>query len=1152
MKDFVHLHVHTDYSLLDGAASIKKLVARAKELGQTALAITDHGNMFGVLRFWQECKDKDIKPLIGCEFYVAPEGRTIRKGTENGNRYYHLILIAKDETGYRNLMKLSSISYIEGMYYKPRIDFEVLKKHHQGLVCLTACLAGELPVLLLEKKEAQAQQFIADYKALFGEDSFYIEVQDHGIEEQKTVAKLLIDIAQKTNTPMVVTNDIHYTEKQDYISHDILLCVGTQRKRNEQNRLRYYGQEFYLKDGDQMAELFPSHPEMLSNTVKIAQMCNVEIPQPGPILPIYEIPPEFKTKEDYFRYLVFKGLEKRYGEITAVIKERAEFELSTIISMDFVGYFLIVWDFIKWAKEHEIPVGPGRGSGAGSIVAYAIEITDIDPIRFNLLFERFLNPERVSMPDFDVDFCNEGREEVIEYVQKKYGEERVAQIITFGTMKPKAALKDVGRVLEVPLSDVNKITKQIPNNPKVHLKDAFTVNQKIQGSGLLSDLRDDPQFKELFDISFKLENTNRNSSLHASGLVIGREPLTEYVPLYKDAKTQKIATQFTMDIIEPCGLVKMDFLGLKTLTLIKYAEKLIQKRGGQFANFKVNKVSETDEATYKMLGEGKSAGVFQFESQGMQNILKQVKPNRLEDLIALNALYRPGPMGYIPQFVESKFDNSKIKYPHECLKEILEETYGVIVYQEQVMQVAQKIAGYSLGKADMLRRAMGKKKIDVMKAEKESFVKGALENGFSADKADEIFEILIPFAGYGFNKSHAAAYSLVAYHTAYLKANFPSEFIAANLTNEINSTDKLPQYINEGRAMGLTIDPPDVNRSDKLFTVVDGKIVYGLMGIKGLGEAAAEEIINERNKNGHYSDFMDFLDRVNLSTVTKRALEALVQTGSFDNLGDGETRYNRATLEANMERVVEYVVNKKKDSTDGQMSLFDETEEKIYLDFAFEKQEDLPQLEKLRIEKELIGFYISGHPLDTYKKAIERSSTFSLQNIDLAQKEKSYTIIAMIRSIRALQTKTGRWMAFGAIEDYNGVIDLTIFSDVWERDKDKLVPESIWGFVGKIDFSRETPSLVVSEIVHPDSLQEKSYREIHIELMPNFTNESQLAGLKDILFDQSSGNCSVIFHLALGTHHYLVRTNNQLSVPSSDDFISQLESIPLIDSVWKE
>lgn len=1146
MQDFVHLHVHTDFSLLDGASSYSTMISKAKQLGQKSLAITDHGNMFGVLNFYLKCREEGIKPIIGCEFYVAPGDRGERGESQFNVRYYHLILLAKNEKGYENLRVLSSRSYTEGMYYKPRIDESLLREYSEGLICLSACLAGQLPVLLRAGKTEEAEEVARRYQKIFGDGNFYIELQDHGIEEQKRVAPLLIALARRLGIPMVVTNDSHYAERKDHIAQDILLCVGTKKTRNDPNRMRFEGSEFYLKTADEMAALFPDYPEMISNTVRIADQCNLTIPQPGPLLPVYDIPSGFESKDVYLRHIVQEGLKSRYDEITEEIQKRADFELNVIINMDFVGYFLIVWDFIAWAKKSDIPVGPGRGSGAGSIVAYAMHITDIDPLRYGLLFERFLNPERISMPDFDIDFCYERRQEVIEYVREKYGDDRVASIITFGTLKPKAAIKDVARVLEIPLPDVNKLTKLIPNDPKTKMIDAFVVNPKILGSGQLAPFKDDPLYTELFELATALEGSNRNTSLHAAGVVIGKTKLTDYVPLYKDSKTGKTATQFTMDLIERCGLVKMDFLGLKTLTLIRRTSNLIRKHGGEYSDFIIDSICETDPATFKMLGEGKSAAVFQFESPGMQNILKRAKPDKIEDLIALNALYRPGPIANIDSFIDSKFDPSKIKYPDPCLKDILEETYGVIVYQEQVMQVAQRIGGYSLGQADMLRRAMGNKEQEVMNKEKSIFIERAHKKGFSDAVSGRIFDILIPFADYGFNKSHAAAYSVLAYQTAWLKANFPAEFIAANLTNEISSGDKLPEYIAEGHSMGLEIDPPDVNRSDSYFTVVEGRIVYGLLGIKGLGELAAEMIMHEREENGPFTSCMNFLERVDLRTVNKRALEALIQTGSFDKLGQF-----RSTLLMNLERAVEYATSLKNSTRFGQVSLFEDTGVQEFAEFVFEDLPDWPKQEKLRLEKELLGFYISGHPLDEYRKAFEHATTLNIRFLERAQPEKVYTLVGMITTVRPQQTRKGKWMGFGSFEDFNGSIGLTFFPKIWEIYRERALPDTIWGFTGKIDFSREVPSFLVDSLINPNELEENSIREIHIEIDPLVHDEPNIIKLRDFLFE-SSGNCSVYLHMETPQRPFVIQAANQIQVASDDDFLTRIKDIPCVLQAWKE
>jgi len=1142
MTDFVHLHVHSDYSLLDGAASIKSLISKAKALGMKHLALTDHGNMFGVLKFFKECKAAEIKPIIGSEFYMTPGSRFDKKGSETGNKYYHIVLLATNETGYRNLMKLSSLSYTEGFYYKPRIDEELLVRYHEGLIGLSACLGGEIPSLLLEGKAEEAIQRARRFRDILGDDNFYLELQDHGLPEQKRVNPLLIELSKRTGIPLVVTNDIHYLDKEDSVAQDILLCISTNKKRNELTRMRFETSEFYLKSGDEMAALFPDCPEAILNTVRIAERCHTTIPLPGPMLPDFELPPPFTNGADYIRHLTYEGLKKRYPEITEEIKKRADYELDIIIKMDFVGYFLIVADFINWAKEHDIPVGPGRGSGAGSIVAYAMRITDIDPLKYNLLFERFLNPERVSMPDFDVDFCFERRGEVIDYVTQKYGRERVGQIITFGTLKAKAVIKDVARALDIPLEESNRIAKLIPEDPKMTLAKAFEQEPE------LAKLAEDPRYQELFAIARRLENKNRHSSLHAAGIVIGKTELTDYVPLYRDAKTGTVATQFTMDQIEECGLVKMDFLGLKTLTLIKNTENLIRKRGGEYANFDANSVSETDPATYKLLGEGQSTCVFQFESSGMQSILKQAKPNKIEDLIALNALYRPGPMAYIPQFVDSKWGRRPIEYPDPCLEPILKETYGVIVYQEQVMQVAQIIGGYSLGQADLLRRAMGKKKADVMVKEKARFIEGAKKKGFSEADADRIFEILVPFAGYGFNKSHAAAYSVVAYRTAYLKANFPAEFMAANLTNEITSTDKLPEYIDESRRMGLTIEPPDINRSEKYFTVVEGKIIYGLLGIKGLGDAAADEIVNQRSLGGPYKTFMDFLERVDIKTVGKKVIELLIKTGAFDALGQ-----SRPTLLANLERAVEYAQNKKDDKKFGQSSLFEDSGEKDYPDFEFESASDWDKQEQLAIEKELIGFYFSGHPMDDYRQTWERSVSLDLAHPERSSPDKEYVILGQIKSLRPFQTKNGKWMGFSSLADFKGQIDLTFFPEVWEKYRDQLHIDEIIALKGKVDRSRgEKVSFIVNELLDIQNLTEKSYREIHIRLKSDAAEkEENLYPLRDHLFEHS-GSCSVFIHVPVPGGESVVRTATQITSSSDQWALESIGMLPGVAEVWRE
>ncbi|MDR1108081.1 MAG: DNA polymerase III subunit alpha, partial [Spirochaetaceae bacterium] len=878
--------------------------------------------------------------------------------------------------------------------------------------------------------------------------------------------------------------------------------------------------------------------------------------------------PGYASADDYIRALTFTGLEERYPGSPPEIRQRAEYELDVIIKMGFTGYFLIVWDFINWAKEHDIPVGPGRGSGAGSIVAYSLRITDIDPLKYNLLFERFLNPERVSMPDFDVDFCYERRGEVIEYVTQKYGVNRVAQIITFGTLKARAAIKDVARALDISLDESEMIANLIPKDPKMTLAKALEEEPKLR------ELAQDPRYQELFVMARKLEGKNRNSSLHAAGIVIGKTDLTDYVPLYWDPKTNGVASQFTMDQIEDCGLVKMDFLGLKTLTLIRHSEELIRLRGGEYAHFNIASIPEDDQAVFTMLGAGKSAGVFQFESPGMQKVLKKARPTSIEDLIALNALYRPGPMDNIDQFVDSKWGRQNIKYPDPCLEGILKETYGVIVYQEQVMQVAQTIAGFTLGQADILRRAMGKKKLEVMKEEKAKFIAGAKGRGFSEKDADRIFEILVPFAGYGFNKSHSAAYAILAYQTAYLKANFPAEFMAANLSNEITSVDKLPEYIDETRRMGLSLDPPDINRSGPYFTVVDGRIVYGFLGIKGLGDASAEEIVNCR-KEGPYRDFMDFLDRVNIKTVGKKVVELLIKTGAFDGFG-----LSRSVLAGNLEQAVEYAQSKKEDKKYGQSSLFEDSGEKEYPDFDFKPFPEWERTESLSIEKELIGFYFSGHPLDDYRDAWLQEVT-----LNLAHPEKSpdgtYTLIGIVKTLRPQMTKKGVEMGFATLMDYNGEIELVFFPKEWPAYKDKIHVDEPIAVRGRIDRSgerkRERPGLLVSSLpdlekilksarrkekpaepqnepARPEAKQPEGpvFREVHIRLSPlPEAEESALYPLRDYLFE-NPGPCSVFLHVPGPAGETVIRTATQISAAADPVHLKALTACAAVTEAWPE
>ncbi len=1210
VSNFVHLHVHSDYSLLDSCAKLDDLVAKAKRLNMKALALTDHGNMFGALNFEKLCHVNGINPIVGEEFYVA-YGSHLEKndvpysksGEEGGKHahYFHLILLCENQTGYKNMSWLSSIAFTEGLYYgKPRIDFELLEKYHEGLICCSACIAGELPQLLLANKDDEAKELALKYKNLFGKDHYYIELQDHGIPEQKIVNEKLIKMAHELDIPLIVTNDIHYIEKEDAEAQDALRCIGFKQLLDEPHaKMGVEGRdEFYFKTEEEMRLLFPELPEAYENTVKIANMCDLTIHQYKTqelkgCLPRFELPKEFqrhedytKNQDDYMRHIVEKGLRMRYPEITPEIRERAEYELGVIFQMGFSGYFLIVWEFINWSKstydnvnnrpKPYIPIGPGRGSGAGSLVAYCMTITDIDPFRFKLIFERFLNPERVSMPDFDVDMDFDYRQDIIQHTRDLYGDPQVGHIVTFGTLKPKNCIADVGRVLGIPIPEVNMLKSKVSENLKTKLKNCFEPpNEKFPDGGQLAEFRHDPRYERLFDIAFKLENCKRNTGLHASGMVIGLTALPDWAPVFKDSKTGEVGVQYTMDIIEPCGLVKFDYLGLKTLSLIRYAEEIINrhKKPGE-PDFDCSKVSETDKKTFDLFKRGDSVAVFQFESPGMQKILKQFQPEKLEDLVALNALYRPGPMDYIPNYIDGKWKPETIHYPDPCLKGVLEETYGVMVYQEQIMQVSQKIAGFSLGGADMLRRAMGKKKPEVMMGKKKEFVEGAVKQGFEAKHAEDIFEIMIPFAGYGFNKSHAAAYSVLAYRTGWLKANYPAEFMAANLRNEINTTDGLPAYIAESRKMGIKVLAPDVNKSDVYFDVVNGEIVFGLKGVKGIGEGVATAIVEERTENGPFKDFMDFLmrmmnrhDKAGKLCVNKKAVEILIKVGGFDKLDK-----NRPTLLANLEAAFTHAEKVVLGAGDSELDLFADTDEKTVSDFVFQELPDISKIEKLNMEKELIGIFISGHPLDDYESAFAKANLNSLNIVQISQSEKAekkrlqesgvnlwkaktadkkYTAVGMVESVREITTKTGKKMAFAKVKDFNGEFDLTFFEHPWLELKDQIQVEKVYAFIGSVDSNpnRDGTSFIVDSIEDPDKLQESALSEIHIQLDPNIQNDKNLFDLKEFFYG-NQGACAIYLHIDSGDDTYTIKLSSQVTAPQTKEYQTQLKTLPLVKNVW--
>lgn len=1168
MSGFVHLHNHTDFSLLDGAGSIPKYIAKAKELGMTSLAITDHGNMFGANKFYKACKSAGIKPIIGCEFYIAPGSHTARESVEGKPRAYHLLLLAMDEKGYHNLMELNSISYVEGFYYKPRIDHELIEQHQEGLLCLSACLGGEIASALRDNRYEEARKTALWYASVFDGGRYYLELQDHGLPEQKTVNQGLLRLSQETGIPLVATNDIHYIEKSDANAHDILLCIGTAQKKNDTERMRFPSAEFYMKSAEEMATLFSWCPDAVENTVRIAEKCNLEIHFPGPRLPRFQVPEGF-TDDSYLRHLSHEGLAHRYTEVTPDLVKRLDYELDVIIQMGFQGYFLIVRDYIYWAKQRNIPVGPGRGSGAGSLVAYCTEITDVDPIKYNLLFERFLNPERKTMPDFDIDFCFEHRQEVIDYVTEHYGEDHVAQIATFGTLKAKAVVKDVARVLAIPFEESNRIAKLIPDDPKMTLKKALGQSPELKQISEAGGI-----YGELFDAAFRLEGLNRHTSTHAAGVVIGEERLINYVPLYRDSKTGAISTQYTMDQLEENGLVKMDFLGLKTLTLIQHTVDLVHKTN---PDFKIEAIDEEDPRTFDMLRRGDSACVFQFESAGMQKILRDALPTSIEDLVALNALYRPGPMDYIPQFVASKNGRMPITYAHPDLEETLKTTYGVIVYQEQVMKVAQIIGGYTLGAADILRRIMSKKKPEELAAQEVKFVEGAIAKGYPEKLARYIFEMLKPFAGYGFNKSHAVAYSVVAYQTAFLKANYPAEFMAANLTNEMNSPDKFSEYLREAKHMGIDVLPPTINYSERQFNVVDGKIVYGLAGIKNVGEGVADLIIQERTANGPYESFIDFLVRVGSKAMNSKLLESLIKAGTFDSMGE-----NRPTLMANLEAAVTYAQKQKESKESGQSSLFEGDDIDT---FTLVRQPDWEMREKLEIEKALLGFYISGHPLDLYRDAWKRSVLVDFSKPERFPRDRQVSLVAMITDIRTLMTKKQTMMGFLELADFSGTLEATCFPNAWAEISGKIEKDGIYGFQGKFEYNpkRETIGFLVDSVCDPYELEPVALKEAHIQIEKHMCSDDMLDTLKETIVDNlGRGRCRTILHiedsaaaLTLASHQAeeagfeaseapegaidaptvpipqtVIAAGYEFSVDYSEKLIEELKKIPGVTTVW--
>lgn len=1126
---FTHLHVHTEFSLLDGLGRIKELVARAKELGMDSIAITDHGVMYGAIDFYRACKDAGIRPILGCEVYTAPGSRFDKEGGVTDGRYHHLVLLAENNKGYSNLMKIVSRGFTEGFYYKPRVDHEVLAEYHEGVIALSACLAGEVPSLLRKGFYEEAKKSALTLSEIFGKDHFYLELQDHGIPEQKIVNQGLLRMHEETGLELVATNDIHYVLAEDQKAHDILLCIQTQKKVTDENRMRYEGGQYYLKSEEEMRELFPYAPEAIENTHKIASRCEVQIEFGHYKLPKFDVPSGY-TAWEYMQKLCREGLSRRYGHVEE-LEERLEYEMNVIHDMGFVDYFLIVWDFIRYAKENGIAVGPGRGSGAGSIVAYCLGITNIDPIKYNLLFERFLNPERLTMPDIDIDFCYERRQEVIDYVVEKYGKDRVVQIVTFGTMAARGVLRDVGRALDMPYAQCDAIAKMVPNELNITLDKALMMNPD-----LASAYRTDEQVKYLVDMSKRLEGLARHSSMHAAGVLISNAPADDYVPLSR-ASEDTITTQFTMTTLEELGLLKMDFLGLRTLTVIQDAVRLIKKEydgqngkkeEGQFPGFvdgvlDMDRIDYADSKVYELLGSGHTEGVFQLESAGMKNFMKELKPHNIEDVIAGISLYRPGPMDFIPKYIKGKNDPSSIEYECKELEPILKPTYGCIVYQEQVMQIVRDLAGYSYGRSDLVRRAMSKKKESVMAKERKNFVygneeehvPGCIAKGIPEQVANHIFDEMTDFAKYAFNKSHAAAYAVVAYQTAFLKCYYPVEFMAALMTSVIDNPGKVAQYIFHCRQLGISILPPDINVGEASFSVDGGAIRYGLTAIKGLGRPVIDEVVKERGRGGNYKGIKDLAARLTNKEINKRTLENLIKSGALDTLSG--TRKQKMYVYAT---VLDTVAEEKKESVTGQISLFDiiAPEQKQAYDNQFPEVGEYSKEELLAFEKEVLGIYISGHPLEVYEAAMRKNVTKTTLDFLVDEEagackvlDGSIELIGGMITARTLKTtRNNTLMAFLTLEDMVGAVEVIVFPRDYEKYKLLLNVDDKIYIRGKVAVEEYKQAKLICQEVIPFSAVP---REVWIQF---FNKNSFVENEQNLysLLGEFDGNDTVCIYLS--------------------------------------
>jgi DNA polymerase-3 subunit alpha len=1127
-REFVHLHVHSEYSLLDGAIRVDRLVQRTKELGMNAVALTDHGNMFGAVRFYRLARQEGIKPILGMEAYVTRGSRADRtKKKAELSQVHHLVLLARSNEGYKNLMRLSSIGYLEGFYYKPRIDMEVLSQNCEGLIGLTSCLRGDIPQTIVQSGYDAAKEKVGCFREIFGKDNFYLELQDHGIEEEVKVKEGMIKLARDTGIPLVATNDAHYLHKRDVEAHEVLLCLQTGSDFDDPRRFRFKTSELYFKTPDEMHELFAGVPDALENTVAVAERCNVELDERTFHLPTFPLPEEFASNSDYLRTLAREGVTHRFGEATQEVEKRLEYELSVIDRMGYGGYFLVVRDIVNFARSARIPVGPGRGSAAGSLLCYVLGITDVNPLEHGLLFERMLNPERVSMPDIDIDFCFERRDEVIRYVIDRYGKDNVCQIITFGTMAARGVVRDVGRVLGLSYGEVDQIAKLIPPAAGTSLEQAIKTVPDLQR---MTD-KDHPH-KKLIDLSLTLEGLTRHASIHAAGMIITPSPLMNHLPLYRTAKGE-ITSQYDMKSVEAVGLLKIDVLGLRTLTVIDKAIRMIEMNHG--ITLDPARIPLDDPRTYELLRDARTVGVFQLESSGMREILRNLQPASFGEIVAVNALYRPGPLegDMVNYFIDCKHGRKKVAYEHPMLEPILQETYGVIVYQEQVMKIASALAGFSLGEADLLRKAMGKKDKAAMGKQEKQFIDGAKKNGISKDTAQKIFGHMEKFAGYGFNKSHSAAYAMLTVRTAHLKVNYPAEFMAATLTSEINDSDRIMTFVEECRDMGIEMVPPDVNRCDAEFTVENGRIFFGLAAVKNVGMNAVKHIVNERETGGPYVSLFDLCSRISCKTVNRRVIESLIQAGALDTLPG-----HRAQKLHNLARILEKTTRSTRDAEKGQFGLF--TAEQHVVDDKLGECEPWSALDELRREKESLGFFLSGHPLDKYRGALEILSTVTTSALKSSSNGKHVVLGGVVSGVKSTFDKKKQPMAFVTVEDGAGQAEAVMFSDVLSKNKGHISPDRVLLFEGKVSCrDGGEGKLLVNSVTPVDGEQAPDSSEVHITLDLATIGEGEIDQVKTLLA-RSRGESRVFLHLKEPGKKACVVRSKTLGVRLGYELLSEL------------